>query len=456
MRTQLRFLTISGLVAMVLLTTAGCRRYSDDYQARANHPEYVHAGVRRLTDIIRHDIFAPPISARIYAYSTIAAYEAMVPGSAEYQSLAGQLNGLTPPPQPEPGKEYCFPLAGVNALLTVGKTLVFSEEGVDELKEDIFEEFRQMNMPPEVYERSMAYGEAVAKHVLAWSKGDNYARTRSAPKFTINTEEASRWRPTPPMYADALEPHWCEIRPWVLDSCGQFTADGPVEFSTDKGSVFYRQVFEVYETVNNLTEEQEAIAWYWDDNPFAMEVSGHLAIGRKKISPGGHWMNIASHACRKAQADMMRSAETYVKVACSLTDGFISCWYTKYQSNLIRPESYINQYIDAEWKPLIQTPPFPEHTSGHSTISAAAATVLTNMFGDNFAFTDSTEMEFGLPARSFDSFLAAADEVGMSRMYGGIHYRRGNEAGLKNGRQIGQYVFDQLKTRAVVAGGDQQ
>ena len=113
----------------------------------------------------------------------------------------------------------------------------------------------------------------------------------------------------------------------------------------------------------------------------------------------------------------------------------------------IHPGSYINQYIDPEWRPLIQTPPFPEHTSGHSTISSAAATVLTSLLGDNFSFTDSTEMEFGIDPRTFNSFQEAAAEVGVSRMYGGIHYRRGNEAGLKCGHDVGQYVADKLKTR---------
>lgn len=434
-------------VLLLILSAPGCTEYNKNYQQEANNPEFMHAGIRRITDIIRHDIFAPPISARIYAYSSIAGYEAMVPGFPEYQSLAGQLNGLKPGPQPEAGKEYCFPLAGANAMLTVGKQLVFSEGEIQDLKEKIFEDFTKMNMPPDVYKRSMEYGDAVAKHILTWSKTDNYAQTRSAPKFTIDTKEPSRWRPTPPMYGDALEPHWPEIRPWVIDSAHQFKSDPPVAFSTAKGSDFYKQAYEVYEIVKAQDTTQIATAWYWDDNPFAMEVSGHLSFGKKKISPGGHWMNITGHACRKANADIMRSAEAYVKVSCALADAFIVCWAEKYRSNLIRPESYINQYIDPEWAPLIQTPPFPEHTSGHSTISSAAATVLTNFYGDNFEFTDSTEMEFGIPARTFKSFREASDEVGMSRMYGGIHYRRGNQAGLKCGKEVGQYVFDKVKTK---------
>jgi hypothetical protein len=441
-------LKVSLLFALALLFWApGCKQYSKDYQAKSNNPEFLHAGIRRITDIIRHDIFAPPVSSRIYAYSAVAGYEALVPGFPEYQSLAGQLNGLQPCPKPEAGKEYCYPLASANALLTVGKQLVFSEGDVQELKESIFEEFKQMNMPPDVYDRSMAFGDQIAKHILAWSKTDNYAQTRSAPKFTIDTKEPSRWRPTPPMYADGLEPHWKEIRTWVVDSAGQFKAAPHTPFSTEKGSDFYKEANEVMEIGKALTPEQTATAWYWDDNPFAMEVQGHLAFGKKKISPGGHWMNIAGHACRKAKSDMMKTAETYVRVACALADGFISCWNAKYTYNLIRPESYINQYIDQAWRPLIQTPPFPEYTPGHSTISASAASALTVLYGDHFAFSDSTEVEFGIPPRNFNSFMDASVEAGISRLYGGIHYRASCDAGVKMGAEIGKYVATKLKTK---------
>ncbi len=441
------FCTVFASAILFLSILPGCKQYSKDYQAKAQNPEFIHKGVRRLTDIIRHDIFAPPISARIYAYSSIAAYEALVPGYPEYQSLAGQLNGLQPGPQPETGKEYCYPLASVNAMLTMGKQLVFSEGDVTELEETLFKEFSDMNMPPDVYERSMAYGDAVAKHILAWSKKDNYAQTRSMPKFTIRTETPSRWLPTPPMYADALEPYWSKIRPWVIDSAGQFMCAPPIDFSDKKGSAFYNQALEIHDIVKNLTPWQDSTAWYWDDNPFKLEVSGHFMYGKKKIGPGGHWMNIASHANRIAKSDIMKSAETYVKVSCALSDAFICCWKAKYDYNLIRPESYINKYIDPEWRPLIQTPPFPEHPSGHSTISAAAAAVLTSIYGENFAFSDSTEMEFGIPPRNFTSFAAASQEAGRSRMYGGIHYLNGNLSGLKTGAEIGQFVSQKLHTK---------
>lgn len=444
---KLKFGLFLLVVLAFLIFPQGCKTGSDAYKTAANNAEFQHAGMRRLIDIIRHDIFAPPIASRILAYSSVAAYEALVPGFPTHQSLAGQLKGLKPGPQPEAGKEYCFPLASANALLIVGQALVFSEGDVAEMKEAILENFKKMEMPKDVFDRSMQYGEAVAKHILSWSKSDNYAQTRSAPKFTIRPDDPARWQPTPPQYGDALEPHWPEIRTWVLDSAHEVSHQPPVAFSTAKGSDFYEQAEVVFNTIKNLTKEQEATAWYWDDNPFAVEVSGHLTWGKKKISPGAHWINITGLVCRQQKTDIMTAAETYAKVAVAVADGFISCWDEKYRRNLIRPETYINKYISPEWRPLIETPPFPEHTSGHSTVSAAAASVLSNTFGENVAFTDSTEVEFGMAPRTFKSFYEASEEAAVSRLYGGIHYPRGNEAGSVAGREVGKIVFNRLKTK---------
>jgi hypothetical protein len=246
---------------------------------------------------------------------------------------------------------------------------------------------------------------------------------------------------------DAVEPHWNKIRTIVTDSAQQFRPQGPIPFSIKKGSDFYKAAEEVYLIRKNLTEEQEAIARFWDCNPFMMNVNGHVMFANKKISPGGHWMNITRVACTKENATTARSAEAYTRVAISLLEGFINCWDEKYRSVVIRPETYINQYIDESWLPILQTPPFPEHTSGHSTISGSAATALTVVFGDNFAFTDSTEVEFGMPARSFTSFQQAASEAAISRLYGGIHYRHANDVGLATGRKLGAYINDKIVTR---------
>ncbi|MFW5760284.1 MAG: vanadium-dependent haloperoxidase, partial [Cyclobacteriaceae bacterium] len=128
-------------------------------------------------------------------------------------------------------------------------------------------------------------------------------------------------------------------------------------------------------------------------------------------------------------------------------DAFISCWDEKYRSSLIRPETYIYRYIDPDWKPLLQTPAFPEYTSGHSVISASAAVVLTELIGENFAFADSSEVDYGLPVRQYRSFYEASDEAAISRLYGGIHYRPACDNGIDQGRKVGNFIMDKISTR---------
>ena len=210
------------------------------------------------------------------------------------------------------------------------------------------------------------------------------------------------------------------------------------------GSDFYKEVIEVYETVNALDEEKKEIAQFWDCNPYVSHHKGHVMFATKKITPGGHWMGIAAIASKKDSADIMKAATTYALTSIALFDAFISCWDEKYRSNLIRPETVINRHIDEDWVPLLQTPPFPEYTSGHSVISGAAAVMLTHIFGDNFSFDDTVEVEYGLPVRSFNSFIEASDEAAISRLYGGIHYLPACEVGIKQGRELGIHLTQKI------------
>lgn len=432
------------LIGCMLISCAG----EDDgaWHTKVQDPEFVHRSIKQVTDVIVHDIFSPPVASRIYIYSSVAAYEAALHQNPKYQSLAGQLHGLEPLPKPEDGKEYCYPLASVQALLKVGRTLVFSEDKMDAFIAKTLQEFKDTGIPEDVYDRSIAYGLQVADHIIAWSSKDNYKQTRSYPKYTILDDPAT-WKPTPPAYMDAVEPHWNKIRTFILDSASQFKPVPPTPFSIDKKSKFYQEATEVFETGVHLTDEQRQIASFWDCNPFVMNVKGHVMFATKKISPGGHWMNITHVACKKANADFVTSTEAYARVSIALIEGFISCWDEKYRSKVVRPETYINQYINEEWVPLLQTPPFPEYTSGHSVISGASAVVLTDLFGDNFAFTDSTEIEFGLTARTFKSFIHASEEAAISRLYGGIHYRPAVENGMIEGRAVGNFIIQKVKTR---------
>lgn len=441
------FLLLAAGLTLTALWVSSCNSGTDAYKTLAENPELLHRGMRKVTETMRHDIFTPPQASRIYAYVSVAAYEALIPGHPEYKSLAGQLNELTECPKPEAGKDYCYPLASVTALMRVGKHLVFSESSITEMEEDIFQEFEKMEIPRDVYDRSVAFGEAIADHIVKWSKTDHYAQTRSAPKYTIDLKDRSKWVPTPPQYMDAVEPHWMLIRPWVLDSARQIKPVPAIPYSEVPNSDFDKAVHEVYDVSKTLSDFEKESALYWDCNPFEVAVTGHLMVPTKKISPGGHWINITAHACRKAKAPIMQSAEAYVMVSLALADAFISCWTEKYIGNLVRPETVINRSFDPDWHPYIETPPFPEHTSGHATISAAAATMLTKEFGEPFEFVDSTEMLFGMQPRTFKSFYEASDQAAMSRLWGGIHYRHANEGGRMNGREIGNYIWETIKLK---------
>lgn len=416
--------------------------HSGDWRSKVEDPALIHQSIKKVTDVIVYDIFSPPVASRIYAYMTVAGYEAARQGNANYAPLAGRLHGLGPVPAPM--GECNYSLAAVQAMLSVGKAMVISEDRVADFQRQLLAEIKTSGIPEDVYTNSVEYGSKVAAHILAWASKDRYKETRAAAKYDL-TYGAGDWKPTPPAYMKAVEPHWSEMRTFVIDSARQFVPHSPTPFSIEKGSAFYKDAMEVYEAGLKATDEQKAIANFWDCNPFKMNVNGHLMYATKKISPGGHWINITSVACQRAKADFVRSAEAYAWVSVVIADAFISCWDEKYRSKSIRPETYINQYISPDWMPLLQTPPFPEYTSGHSVVSACASVVLSRLFGDAFNFTDSTEVEFGLPPRTFMSFRKAAEEAAISRFYGGIHFRPAIDYGLEEGRKIGEFVAARMK-----------
>ncbi|WP_295721184.1 vanadium-dependent haloperoxidase [Mucilaginibacter sp.] len=423
-----------------------CSSKQKGWQKLAEDPNYIHRSVREVTEVMLHDIYSPPVASRIYAYITVAGYEAAVNGNKNYISLAGQLKGLDSIPKPQAGKQYCYSLAASHAILTVGKILVMSEGRIEGFHTTLMDEYKNTGMPDDVYQNSIAYGKLIADRILKWAGKDNYKHTRSLSKYDVQTDDAT-WKPTPPAYMKGVEPHWNEIRLFILDSAQQFKPAKAVDFSLKPDSYFYKLAVAVREAGLHLTPEQTTIANYWDDNPFKVNTNGHTMFASKKISPGGHWINITGIVCRKVNADYVRTSEAYACMAVVIADSFINCWDEKYKSKVIRPETYINQYIDQNWMPLLQTPPFPEYTSGHSVVSNASAIVLGKLFGSNLAFTDSTEVEFSIPARQFKSFKAAADEAAMSRFYGGIHYMPSIVNGVDEGVRIGEFALTKLKTR---------
>lgn len=416
------------------------------YVEKIQNPEFFQSSMQNLTDIIVHDIFSPPVASRVYLYPTVAAYEIIAQKYPDkYNSLVGQVKELSTIPSPS-DKNVNYHLASLFAFNTVGKALIFSENKMELFEKNFKTQLKELNVPSKVIKASEAYGQAVAVFIKEWASKDMYSQTRTYPKYTIK-EEDRFWKPTPPDYMDGIEPHWKEIRTMVLDSSDQFSPKDPLPFDLNEGSPFQKQLMEVFEVTNNLDEEQINIAKFWDCNPYVTHHKGHAMFATKKITPGGHWMGITAIATRKAKSSFDETINAFTNVTISLFDGFISCWDEKWDTLIVRPETLINQYYDEEWLPLLQTPPFPEYTSGHSVISRAAAVTLTDLFGDNFDFVDTTEIAYGLPERSYTSFIHASEEAAISRLYGGIHYMMAIEEGIKQGQGVGDYIVQGLQTQ---------
>ncbi|MEJ7586158.1 MAG: vanadium-dependent haloperoxidase [Ferruginibacter sp.] len=402
--------------------------------------DYVRA-LKHATDVMVNDVTSPVAASRYYAYISLSANETLTlfdkqqPGfgqlAKEFANIAVDDTLV---------RKSDSRLAVILALYTSGARLLPSgyllQKNVDSLL--ILAKRRRLS-PAKIMATSELVNKVV-EQVLKYSGTDGFVKLSSYRKFTPQTGDEF-WQPTAPGFMSAIEPYWNTLRTFVLDSCSQFAGAAPDKYQTDTSSAFYRQLYEVYQLSKTLTKEQKAMAMFWDCNPFALQQVGHLEYGIKKISPGGHWMGITGIACKKRKLSLSKTAYVHALVSMGLADAFIACWYNKYRSNRVRPVTAINKLIDRSWTPLLQTPPFPEHTSGHSVISTTAATILTHLFGKAFSFTDDTEQEFGLPSRKFFSFYDAANEAAISRWYGGIHYKDAITTGIKEGVQIGEFII---------------
>ena len=429
--------------------------------------EYLHDAEKKLTDVIITDIFSPPVASRVYVYPLLAAYEAgrfssdvsrqpaaisknTFPADSlkliadSYSSITNQLKGFDKMPQPDSSKQYDFTVASIKAFCTVAPKVIFAVRDIADFETQTLNALKTRSTD-EVFNRSVTFGQQVADVIIKRLSTDNYKETRGMSRFEVKNDIPGRWIPTPPDYADGIEPHWAEMKALVMDSAAQCCPAPPPSYSENKSSTFWKATQEVYDISKKMTDEQESIITFWDDNPFVSRHKGHLMFQDKKMTPGGHWLAIAQLFLKDKNADFPTALKTYALTSIAMYDAFISCFCEKYHSAVVRPETVISAKIDKQWHPNLVTPAFPSYTSGHSTVSASAAEVLTRLFGDNQKFTDTTEKEFGLPVRSFTSFRQAAREASISRVYAGIHYRFDCDKGNEQGTKVSVLIGEKLK-----------
>ena len=422
---------IAALALAAALVTGGPLRAQDA-------AEQVLTTWYRLTlELIRHTpTYTPPVASRALAYLGVAGFEAQASGPGDLRSLAGQLQGLTPPPPREAGRAYDEAVVLQAALADVVQGL-FSNTGPTGQRSmkavaKALDAVTAAGLDRETLDRSRAYGQALARQILAWSGADGGAVVENMgfPMTYALIAEPGHWVPTNNIVQQQapLLPGWGNNRPFAMPDAASCDLPPPPAYSEDPGSEFYAQVKASHDAVVNLTREQTAVARFWADDAML------------SVTPPGHWTSIALQVLDEQGADTARRTEVLAVLGVAMADAFIGCWYTKFRYDLVRPITTVRKLIDPGWEPLLITPPFPEYPSGHSTLSGAAATVLTALLGDNLAFEDTTGGPDGLPSRRFPSFWAAADEAGLSRLYGGIHYPVAITEGLAQGRCIGAYA----------------
>ena len=396
-------------------------------------PKFAVDWIQLVYDRVKAETVDAPGASRIYAYAGVTLYEAVVPGLPNDLSLSTQIKGIPTMPALDISAVYDWPSVANSAMQTVTDSLLTGDDThkATAALRDSQSAARRAVVGDDVVKRSLAQGEDIGKAIAAWAAQDGAAEAREKAKtYKLPTDSEWDYVPTTPG-TKPIGPYWGTVRPFGLEKSDICDVGYNIELSSDPKSALYMQAMEVKTTGDHLTDEQKAIANWWLDTP---GLTG---------APSGHWVMIASQMVDHLHLKLGKAAEMYAMVGMALGDAFISCWQTKYEHPYLRPITYINRYINPSWQSFISSPPFPTYDSGHSAASAAAADVLTSLFGQ-VAFTDSTHVKDGQAARSFTSFQAAASEAGISRLYGGIHFRVDIENGLKQGSCVAQHLLDNI------------
>jgi hypothetical protein len=450
-RINSRLATLTILVVFVGALASSCKKNVDAKDITQQELESAEVATpwADLTLKVFKESFrnSPTYSSRSLGYLGVCMYECVVHADISKRSLNGQLIGLTQIPTPETGAEYYWPLALNAGQETLLKLLYPLHENVADstfskitrLSQKIASE-KNTGLAQATIDRSVAFGQQVAQVLYEWSKTDGGHKGFNKnfdPSFTF-PHDSIHWVPpiggqTPSLYP--LHPYWGNNRTFVSAN-GSLSIPTMAPFSKTAGSECFEYYKAVYQKNLTLTAEEKEIAGWWTDDP------------TETFSPPGHSYNLATIAIKKVNANMVKAAETYARVGLAVADAFITCWKTKYTYFSARPSSFVRNYINSGWRQYWPEPPFPAFPSGHSTQSAAAAIVLTALYGDNFAFVDNSHEgehrvafpELKFKARSFSNFWASAEESGYSRFLGGIHTTEDNNTGLNEGKKVGANV----------------
>ncbi len=406
-----------------------------------HQPDFIIEWWELIYSQVAYQRIKPPVASRMYAYLGISIYEAALPGMPSYVSMEEQLKDLDGLPRPHSQEVYDWPTVIIHSLYLTSDELFSrfvhtTEKDFISLRDRQLAE-RASKVSKAVFDRSEKYGKELADALIEWVKKDQFDDTRFYTFYQLpsRNEHPERWEPTE-SNTDPCEPYWSSLRPFFLASGEQCDVSLPVPFDASPDSDFRSYVNEILEYDRTLTEDQRDIAFHWADDP------------GETSTPPGHWTYIMNYSIQQEDLNLEEAAAIYALVGVGIADAFIASWYTKYKVNLLRPKTYIQEYMDMpEWEPLVETPPFPEFTSAHSVVSTVASELLTEIFGDNYSLMDSTHVQIGLPPRKINSFREAAYKASMSRVYGGIHYKFAIESGIDQGQCVTRQILKKIKLK---------
>lgn len=456
---KMRIVLLYCIVICFTLFLASCSKDDDlnpennysatenDLLTNANNAKYAKEWMQTAYKLAKAESINPPQAARFYAYCSIALYEGTVWAMPNtHKSLATQLNDLNQLPAPTLDASQYDYVTVANHLISLVTAQAFpkvmsetSSQMVSTLYQTQLNERKNALNNPTIINNSIQYAEQLATAINAWIASDNFTATRSLPYLAPICNGC--WDGTT-LNQTPLEPYWSQIRTLGIPQPTACNIPNPIPFGTETTSPCYVLAKEVLTVSKNLTENQKEIAYFWNDSP------------TNTGTPPGHWVAIATQLAEQEALPPAQAVEIYAQLCIALHDAFVSCWQSKYEYNVLRPITYIHNYIPNQgaWTSLITTPPFPEYPSGHSVASAAAAKVLTRLFGSNISFIDRTHQIFennvnDASPRYYTSFESIANEAAISRLYGGIHYRVAIENGLQQGSCIGESLIQNIQLK---------
>jgi hypothetical protein len=375
--------------------------------------------------------YQAPVAARSLGYTSLAAYESLLPGMPGYISMAGQLNGLSKLPQVDSTKEYNWGLVASTAQSTILKELFISagdknQRLIDSVR-NIYEVKFKTGLNDAATQNSIKHGAALAVAILEYSKKDGGA-TGAVNNFPKNYEIPSgigAWKPTSSQKIPLL-PTWGKNRAFLTSNEADNIVDKPMIFSFEKASDYFKEVNKLLGQSKLLTEDQKKMAYFFEN-------------GQGTLSAPGHMFNIVNNLAIEKKYKVDQLAALYLKIGLALNDAMVTCWKSKYTSNTLRPQTYINEALDKNWKSLIATPPYPEYPSEHDVAAGVFYSIVEKEFAKEISFTDNS-YEGTLPNRTYANIETYVQDIGSSRLFGGVQLPLSSTSGLKAGKTIGANV----------------